>query len=139
MPWYYYLLIFWFAIINCLGALFICLDKHRARKRQWRVPERTLLLFAWLGGCLGVYLAMQLIRHKTQTKKIHHRCAAYIPGSLIAGRFVGLAIERMLLNINQTPQHSSRYRRRPYKTASAVLILAPNAQPKRTLFVKRSW
>ena len=69
MPWYYYLLIFWFAIINCLGALFICLDKHRARKRQWRVPERTLLLFAWLGGCLGVYLAMQLIRHKTQTKK----------------------------------------------------------------------
>ena len=44
-------------------------DKHKARKKKWRIPERTLLLTAALGGSLGVLLGMYALRHKTLHRK----------------------------------------------------------------------
>jgi uncharacterized membrane protein YsdA (DUF1294 family) len=41
-------------------------DKHKARKNRWRIPERTLLTVAAIGGSLGSYIGMQLFRHKTK-------------------------------------------------------------------------
>lgn len=42
------------------------IDKHRARTRRWRIPEKTLFLTAALGGSPGVWAGMYLFRHKTK-------------------------------------------------------------------------
>jgi uncharacterized membrane protein YsdA (DUF1294 family) len=42
------------------------IDKRRAIKNKWRIPEKTLFLFALLGGSIGSIAAMRLFRHKTK-------------------------------------------------------------------------
>ena len=46
-------------------------DKHIAQQNRGkrRVPERTLILLAFLGGFLGAALGMVLCRHKTKHAK----------------------------------------------------------------------
>lgn len=59
----------WLVIVN-LWALALCWwDKRKARQGAWRVPERTLLLLALLGGEFGLWYGMQRFRHKTRHKK----------------------------------------------------------------------
>jgi len=41
-------------------------DKFKAKKNLWRIPEKTLFLVAALGGSIGSLLGMYLVRHKTQ-------------------------------------------------------------------------
>ena len=41
-------------------------DKRAARNGGWRIPERTLLFWAFLGGGLGAKLAQSRFRHKTR-------------------------------------------------------------------------
>ena len=45
------------------------LDKARAQRRAWRIPERVLLGCAAIFGGFGAVLGMQLFRHKTKHKK----------------------------------------------------------------------
>ena len=45
------------------------MDKRKAIKRGWRIPERTLILIAFFGGALGSFLGMNLFRHKTKHMK----------------------------------------------------------------------
>ena len=56
-------------IINAAGLLLMLVDKYKARKNLWRIPERVLLGVALLGGSLGCILGMQLARHKTKHLK----------------------------------------------------------------------
>ena len=42
------------------------IDKRRAIKNKRRIRERTLFLFAFLGGAVGALLGMRLFRHKTK-------------------------------------------------------------------------
>lgn len=63
-----YLLIY-LLIINVAGFLFMLADKRRARKNRWRIPERTLMAVAAMGGSLGSLLGMYTFRHKTRHKK----------------------------------------------------------------------
>lgn len=56
-------------IINAAGFLVMTADKLYARKNMWRVPERTLLMIAALGGSIGVLAAMYTVRHKTKHAK----------------------------------------------------------------------
>ena len=53
-------------LINALGLCLMLADKHRAKKNLWRIPERTLLAVAGLGGSLGALIGMRLARHKTR-------------------------------------------------------------------------
>ena len=52
--------------INSVAAILCGLDKRRARKKLWRVPESTLLFCAALGGSAGLLLTMLLLWHKVQ-------------------------------------------------------------------------
>jgi uncharacterized membrane protein YsdA (DUF1294 family) len=53
--------------ICCLLAFVLCgIDKSRARRGRWRIPERTLFTVSALGGAGGFLLGMLLFRHKTQ-------------------------------------------------------------------------
>ena len=58
-------------LINAAGFTIMCLDKLLAKKGARRVPERTLLLLAFLGGSLGSLLGMLLAHHKTRKPKFY--------------------------------------------------------------------
>ena len=57
------------AVISLIACVVTVLDKRRARKKEWRVPEHTLLLLSILGGSAAMYITMRIIRHKTQKAK----------------------------------------------------------------------
>ena len=52
--------------VNLIAFVMMGLDKRRARRGQWRIPERTLFLFPLLGGALGGTLGMRCFHHKTK-------------------------------------------------------------------------
>ena len=56
-------------IINLITFGVFALDKKKAKKKQWRIPESTLLLLSLIGGSLGGLLAMKIVKHKTQKIK----------------------------------------------------------------------
>ena len=55
--------------INIIAFLIILIDKRRAIKKKWRIPENNLLLISLLGGCFGMYISMYLYHHKTKKLK----------------------------------------------------------------------
>jgi uncharacterized membrane protein YsdA (DUF1294 family) len=42
------------------------IDKYKAKKGLWRIPEKTIFLIALLGGSGGALLGMHIFRHKTK-------------------------------------------------------------------------
>ena len=60
------LLICYFLIVNLIGFLSMYIDKRRARKHLWRIPETTLFIIAIIGGSIGSIVGMHLFRHKTR-------------------------------------------------------------------------
>ena len=62
----FYILILYLLIINLFSITITIFDKYRAIKRKYRVRERTLLLLSAFGGSVGMYITMQVIRHKTR-------------------------------------------------------------------------
>lgn len=52
--------------INLIGFAIMGIDKLKAKKRAWRIPESTLFVFALIGGSLGTTLGMFLFHHKTR-------------------------------------------------------------------------
>ena len=60
------LLFGYLAAINVLGFSLMGIDKWKARRQYWRVPEKTLFLIALLGGSIGSLIGMYLFRHKTR-------------------------------------------------------------------------
>ena len=55
----------WLLLMSAVTFFLMGWDKHLARCRRRRIPERVLLGWAAAGGALGGVLAMQLFRHKT--------------------------------------------------------------------------
>ncbi len=66
--------------INLLTFAIFGIDKWKARKRKWRIPEDTLIWLSIVGGSVGALLGMYLFRHKTQKRKFN----LGIPAILIA-------------------------------------------------------
>ena len=56
----------WLAVINLIAFALMGLDKWKARRDAWRIPEKTLFLAALLGGALGGTVGMHLFHHKTR-------------------------------------------------------------------------
>lgn len=52
--------------INFISFILMGADKHRARKKLWRISEKTLFLAALSGGSLGSVAGMYYFRHKTK-------------------------------------------------------------------------
>jgi uncharacterized membrane protein YsdA (DUF1294 family) len=57
--------------LNLLTFIIYGIDKFKAKKAKWRIPESTLLLLAVFGGSIGAWLGLQVWRHKTQHKKFY--------------------------------------------------------------------
>lgn len=60
------LLAAYFASVNFIGFALMGIDKHKAKKRAFRIPEATLFIVAVIGGSAGSLLGMYLFRHKTR-------------------------------------------------------------------------
>ena len=53
-------------VINLVTFALYGIDKKRARRSQWRISEKTLLLTALAGGSLGALVGMLSFHHKTK-------------------------------------------------------------------------
>ena len=69
----YYLL-----AINTVTFFVYGIDKYKAKKAKWRIPEVTLLLLAVLGGSIGAWMGMKVWHHKTMHKKFKYGIPAIL-------------------------------------------------------------
>ena len=67
IDWKYVLL--YLLIINVIGFLAMGLDKLKAKKEWWRIPEGTLMMICLFGGGIGTIAGMYKFRHKTKKLK----------------------------------------------------------------------
>ncbi len=59
-------LVIYLVVVNLIGFSMMGIDKSRARRRAWRIPEAHLIIVALIGGSVGAILGMWLFRHKTR-------------------------------------------------------------------------
>lgn len=55
--------------VNAVAFILMIVDKYKAKKNLWRIPEATLMGVAAIGGSIGALAGMYLVRHKTRHKK----------------------------------------------------------------------
>ena len=82
------------ALINGVVFILYGVDKHRARKGAWRIPERTLLMGTWLLGGVGAWTAMHVFRHKTK----HLAFQVSAPAAALLSAGLMLAVSAKLLH-----------------------------------------
>ena len=85
-------LFLYLAIVNALSFLLMLIDKVKAKKKLWRIPERTLLGLCAIGGSLGGLVGMKLFRHKT----LHPQFAIGIP-VMLAVQIILLVVAYVML------------------------------------------
>ena len=65
MELYEYFLIYILAL-SAITFIVYAIDKIKAQKKAWRIPEKALLTLSFIGGALGGLVAMYTVRHKTK-------------------------------------------------------------------------
>lgn len=65
MKWFMYYLL----IVNLVTWILYGVDKRKAIKGAWRIPEKTLILSAVIGGSVGALAGMMMFRHKIRKVK----------------------------------------------------------------------
>lgn len=78
------MILLYLLIVNALGFLLMLVDKQKARKKLWRIPESTLLLSAAIGGSIGALAGMYIFRHKTKHLKFTLGVPAILVVQIIA-------------------------------------------------------
>lgn len=72
------LVVYYLIGVNLLTFIAYGIDKYKARHKQWRITEASLLLLAILGGSPAALLAMRLFHHKTLHKKFRYGVPAIL-------------------------------------------------------------
>ena len=65
------LILIYVVVINATAFLMYGIDKWNAKRERRRIPEKTLLGIAAIGGSIGAYAGMQLFHHKTRKPKFY--------------------------------------------------------------------
>jgi uncharacterized membrane protein YsdA (DUF1294 family) len=52
--------------VNLVALITMYNDKQKAKRNEWRVPEKTLWILSFIGGAIGIFLGMKVFRHKTK-------------------------------------------------------------------------
>jgi len=63
------ILVYYLILVNLIAFILYGADKSYAKKGKRRIPERTLLFWAWIGGSIGAFLGMRIFHHKTLKPK----------------------------------------------------------------------
>ena len=74
----YSYLAYYLLAINAVAFIMYGIDKYKAKKAKWRIPETTLLLLAVLGGSIGTWMGMKVWHHKTMHKKFKYAIPAIL-------------------------------------------------------------
>ena len=61
----------WIILANLWGLAMMFIDKRRAFKHHYRIPEKTFYVTAFLGGVFSIELGMILFHHKTKKAKFY--------------------------------------------------------------------
>jgi uncharacterized membrane protein YsdA (DUF1294 family) len=88
-----YFVMIWLIAASLLGFALMGVDKQRARNKAWRIPERTLLLTAFLGGSFGSLAGMLLFHHKTK----HEKFVVLVPLAILFDTTIAGVVLRYLL------------------------------------------
>ncbi|MFI3326182.1 MAG: DUF1294 domain-containing protein [Clostridia bacterium] len=67
----YELILAIYLIFNLITFIFYAVDKRKAIKQHYRIPEKTLISLGFFGGALGALLAMLITRHKIRKPKFY--------------------------------------------------------------------
>ena len=59
-------------IINIIAFMVYGIDKLKAKRGKWRIPEATLLFLAIIGGSIGAWCGVKVWHHKTLHKKFRY-------------------------------------------------------------------
>lgn len=66
------ILLYYLIALNVVTFFLYGIDKWKAKKSKWRIPEATLLMLAVIGGSIGAWLGMKVWHHKTLHKKFKY-------------------------------------------------------------------
>ena len=66
------LIIIYLIAINVVTFFLYGIDKWKAKRSKWRIPEATLLGLAVIGGSIGAWIGMKVWHHKTMHKKFKY-------------------------------------------------------------------
>lgn len=83
-------LIAYFILVNLFGFVQMGLDKYKAQKHAWRIPEARLFGVAVIGGSIGSIIGMHLFHHKTKHWYFVWGMPAIAVVQLIAGIYLYL-------------------------------------------------
>ena len=72
-------------LVNLVAFALMEIDKNRARRNAWRIPEKQLFFWAVIGGSIGAIAGMQFFRHKTR-----HWYFRYGMPAILAVQTIGL-------------------------------------------------
>ncbi|MDR7871563.1 MAG: DUF1294 domain-containing protein [Tissierellaceae bacterium] len=56
---------YFFIFINVVSFILFTIDKLKAKRNKWRIPEAWLFFVSLIGGSLGGLLSMNIMKHKT--------------------------------------------------------------------------
>lgn len=81
-------LIIYLAAVNLFTFALYGIDKLKAKRHAWRVPEATLLGLAAVGGSAGALLAMRTFHHKTHHLKFKYGVPTILSLQLLVAYFL---------------------------------------------------
>lgn len=85
-------MIIYLLIINAAAFLLMLIDKQKAKKNRWRIPESTLMLSSVLGGSIGALAGMYTFRHKTKHLKFSLGIPAILLIQLLLGGYMAYTL-----------------------------------------------
>lgn len=94
MDFFQTLLVIYLLVVNIVGFAMMGMDKRKAIKGAWRIPEASLFLVAIIGGSVGSILGMETFRHKTK----HWYFKYGMPAILILQIGIGLFFVNNVIN-----------------------------------------
>jgi len=77
------IIVLYLVFINVLTFLLYGIDKWKAKRARWRIPESVLLGLAAIGGSVGAWLGMRVWHHKTRHKKFRYGVPAILVAQIV--------------------------------------------------------
>lgn len=58
-----------YLLLSIIGFILVYVDKRKAIRHDWRIPEKTFFLLGLIGGSAGIWAGMFSFHHKTRKTK----------------------------------------------------------------------
>ena len=97
--------ILYLAAINVITFFLYGIDKFKAQRARWRVPESVLLGLEVVGGSIGAWLGMTVWHHKTLHKKFRYGIPLILAMQIALLVLVSCKTEQTIEPIKQQPEN----------------------------------